>query len=128
MSRVVLATLLVLGLTALHPAAASAQLPPATPEQEAAGLTVADIQIEQVALEIMRGDTARMRAVVQDQDGKAVPGAQILIWSPSSVIRGQNLVRDDTIVVWGRQPGEANVFVFVRVPSDSANFQGLGGI
>jgi hypothetical protein len=128
MSRVVLATLLVLGLTALYPAVANAQLPPATPAQEAAGLTVAHIQIEPGALEITRGDTVRLRAVMHGRDGSVVPGAQALFFSPSRAVRGQGIVQDETIVLIGREPGEASIAVLVRVPSDSANFQGIGGI
>jgi hypothetical protein len=116
------------GLSALYPAAASAQLPPATPEQEDAGLTVAHVQIEPGALEITRGDTVRVRAVLHDRGGSAVPGAQALFFSPSRAVRGQGLVQNETITLVGREPGEANVMVFVRVPSDSASFQGLGGL
>ncbi|NNG15378.1 MAG: hypothetical protein HKM89_02775, partial [Gemmatimonadales bacterium] len=128
MSRVVLATLLLLGLTTVYPARVHAQLPPATPEQEAAGLRVAHIQIEPGALEMTRGDTARVRAVLHDRDGTVVPGAQALFFSPSRAVRGQGLVQNETIVLIGREPGEASVVVFVRVPSDSAKFQGIGGI
>jgi len=129
MSRVVstmVRSLTVLGLVPV--AAARAQLPAASPEQEAAGLKVAHVQIEPGALEITRGDTARLRAVIRGQDGNAVPGVQALFLSPGRAVRGQGIIQDETMVIIGREPGEADVMVFVRVPSDSASFQGVGGL
>ena len=71
---------------------------------------------------------APLRAVIHGQDGNAVPGVQALFFSPSQAVRGQGIIQDETMVIIGREPGEANVMVFVRVPSDSASFQGIGGL
>ncbi len=109
--------------------AAWAQLPPVTPAEEAAGLRVAKATFEPVALRITRGDSAVVRGALLDKDGKAVTGAQVLVYSPGSAVSTpRRPLSDGTFSLAGNTPGSASVMVFVRVPSDSASFQGLGGI
>jgi len=131
MRRVVPTLAVLSGLSLLMAPASLAQLPAVTPTQAAQGVKVASVTFEPSGLNLERGDTVRIRAILRDADGQAVEGALVFVYSQNpSVISPQigRLSPEGTIELQANGPGEVSPLVFVRVNDADGSFRGTPGI
>ena len=118
------------GLLALSiPAAARAQLPPATPEQRAAGSRVMDIRFGVDELTVGRGEIVTLQTVLVDAEGDPVEGAVALMVSQgASVSPPFAPVTGPSLELTGGQPGTGELMFVVMVPEGEASFFGTDGV
>lgn len=113
-------------LLLLAPVAAEAQLPPATPEQRAAGARVASVDFGTQELVIPRGEAAPLRPRFLDAAGNPVEGAVAVVFAQAGVSPGFAVVSPD-LAFTGRQPGEGTLVALVAVPEGEGSAFGIDG-
>lgn len=114
--------------TALWAAPASAQFPPATPEQRAAGARVAEIRFGAEELVVPRGEMVTVQTGLYDSAGNPVEGAIALIFAQAGVGPTFSPIEGPTVELQGRAPGTGVLMALVMVPEDQGGMFGTAGI
>ena len=117
----------VAGLT-LSVNTASAQLPPASPEQEAAGARVASVVFAEPTIIAERGDTVTLAPSFFDADGNRVEGAMHLLFARGNQLRRVGSMLDQSGRFLANRPGTSTVIALVRVAEDGDSYRGIDGI
>ena len=127
MRRLLRHALAVLILAAL-PLDASAQLPPATAEQRAAGGRVASVEFSLDELVIERGATVSLEARLLDADGNAVEGAVAVFFAQAGVSPTFVPLTDGSVAEFtGQQPGQGQLALIIMVSEDRQGVFGTAG-
>jgi len=107
------------------------QLPPVTPEQAAKGVLVTRAVFQPGELALIRGDTAHLRVVLQDEAGNPVEGALAFMFSPDQSVVGPQVGRqlsDGTFQIQAVGPGAIKPILVVRVNDEDGSFRGTAGV
>ncbi len=111
----------------LIPQGASAQFPPATPEQRAAGARVAEVRFGTDEVVVPRGETVTLEAGLYDADGNRVEGAIAVLFAQVGVTPRFAPVEGPTVQLTGAQPGSGSLTAVVMVPEDQGGMFGVAG-
>jgi hypothetical protein len=108
-------------------APASAQFPPATAEQRAAGARVAEVRFGTEELVIPRGELVTVETGLYDAEGDPVEGAVAMIFAQAGVSPTFSTIDGPTIELTGTQPGSGTLMAIVMVPEDESGMFGVAG-
>lgn len=116
------------GFATLAPSALTAQYPPASDTERAAGARVAEVRFGTESLVIPRGETVTLAAGLYDANGDAVEGAVAVISSRTSVRPRFAPIDGGRVDLTGQAPSEGTLSVVVMVPSDMGSIRGTTGV
>ncbi|MCZ6915210.1 MAG: hypothetical protein O7I93_00400 [Gemmatimonadetes bacterium] len=128
MSQTLRKILLGIGAVALTTQAASAQIPPATDAQKAAGARVESVRFEPSELTLMRGETASLTVVFLDSMGNPIEDVVGLLVSRGGITPRFATLQAEATQLTGSSAGDAQIRVLVVVPEGEGSFSGANGI
>lgn len=105
----------------------SAQLPPATPEQRAAGSRVTEVRFGTETLVVPRGEAVTIETGLFDSSGMPVEGAVAMVLSQGGLTPSISMLQGPSVTLTGQTPGSSELLAIVMVPEDEASFFGIDG-
>jgi hypothetical protein len=108
-------------------ARASAQLPPASDEQRAAGERVVTVDFGTEEMVVRRGESTGLMPRLLDSDGNVVEGATAIAVVRAGVSPGFAMIGDAELSYIGNAPGSGRLAVIVMVPMGAGSYRGNDG-
>lgn len=105
---------------------ATAQFPPATDAQRAAGARVTEVRFGTAELVIPRGETVSVQAGLYDAAGNPVTGAVAVLYAPSGASPTFSTI-GGPIALTGVEPSQGQLTAVVMVPADQGGMFGVAG-